>query len=319
MTGICWFLAGFFAVWALVRMTGVEGGVFPVVQLIAYTPYVLLLSAPALLAVALLRRWPAAAILSLALIAFAWMVLPRGFGGTEELAGGTPVRVLTANLAKGRADSKALLGLAEGRKADLVLMQEVSAGKVRQLNRSGFRRAYPHQALDVTEDVGGGAIFSRWPLRQLESLDVGRQPRALVVTPGSAPIEVVSIHPTAPIKPGTTREWDRDYRAMPAAFSGDRPLILGGDFNATLDHKNLRELIGTGYRDAADVTGNGFVPTWPSRPKLSLRRLSLPVTIDHVLAEDGIRFSDYAVEKIRGSDHRAVFTELLLPPVDEQD
>ncbi|MDQ5894891.1 MAG: hypothetical protein QG596_1152, partial [Actinomycetota bacterium] len=72
-------------------------------------------------------------------------------------------------------------------------------------------------------------------------------------------------------------------------------------------------LIDTGYRDAAEVTGNGLVSTWPSRLKFPL-----PVTIDHVLAEKGISFSVYDVEKIGGSDHRAVFTELMLPPVPGQ-
>lgn len=319
MTGTCWIATGFFVAWAIFRIFGFEGGAFPVVQLIAYTPYVLLLALPVLMVMLLLRRWPQAGILLLALAALSWMLLPRGFGGGEEAPEAKPVRVLTANLAKGRADSEALVDLAETREADLVLLQEVSSSKIRQLNRSGFRDDYPYQALDATADVGGGAILSRWPLRQLASLAVGRQPRALVAVPGASPIEVVSVHPTAPIKPGTTRDWDHDYESMPAAASGARPLVLGGDFNATLDHRNMRELIGTGYRDAADVTGSGFVPTWPSRPKLSTRRLSLPVTIDHVLAEEGILFSDYGVERIVGSDHRAVFAELLVPPVTEED
>lgn len=314
MTGICWFLAGFFAFWALLRITGLEGGLFPVVQLVAYTPYLLLLSIPALVAVALLRRWPAAGVLSVAVVALTVMVLPRELGGPEELPGGKPVRVLGANLAKGNADSQALLEMAIEKDADIVFLQEVSLEKARELRRTGFDRSYPHQAFDVTANKGGGAILARWPLRQLKSLAAGRQPRASVEVPGSTPIEVVSVHPTAPIKPGTTRAWDDDYRAMPAAHSGDQPLVLVGDFNATLDHENLRDLIGTGYRDAGEVTGEGFVPTWPARPKLTWRRLSLPVTIDHVLAEQGIAISDYDVEEIVGSDHRAVFAELLIPP-----
>jgi endonuclease/exonuclease/phosphatase (EEP) superfamily protein YafD len=38
------------------------------------------------------------------------------------------------------------------------------------------------------------------------------------------------------------------------------------------------------------------------------------VTIDHVLAERGILFSEYRVEELKGSDHRAVFAELVIPP-----
>ena len=299
-------------VWAIVRIGGLERG-YPMVQLIAYTPYVLVLSMLALLLVVLLRRWLAAGFLLLAVIAFALAVLPREIGGPEEVPGGKSVRILTFNLAKGNANSAELVELAAARDADLVFLQEVSALKALELQQAGLSAAYPHQVLEVTAKNGGGGIWSRWPLRELPPLEVNRQPRAAVEVPASIPIEVVSVHPTAPIKPGTTSDWESDYEFFPPAFSADLPLVLAGDFNATLDHANLRDLIDTGYRDAAEVTGNGLVSTWPSRLKFPL-----PVTIDHVLAEKGISFSVYDVEKIAGSDHRAVFTELLLPPVPGQ-
>lgn len=310
VSGACWAVTGFFLFWAMIRVGGLEGGLFPVVQLMAYTPYALLLSLLSLLVVVLLRRWLAAGFLMIAVLGLAVLVLPREIGGPEEVPGGRSVRVLTFNMAKGNANSTELLELARVRDADLVFLQEVSRSKVEEIRRAGMDASYPHQVTDVTENMGGGAIFSRWPLRALEPLEAGRQPRAAVVVPDSIPIEVVSVHPTAPIRPGSTRDWDEDYESMPEAFSGDLPLVLAGDFNATLDHANLRELIDTGYRDAAEVTGDGLVTTWPSRLKLPL-----PVTIDHVLAEKGISFSEYDVEKVRGSDHRAVFAELLLPPV----
>ena len=309
VTGFCWALAGIFTAALLLRVFGLEGGGFPIVQLVAFTPYVLLLSLPALLVVVLLRRWRPAGLILLTAVVLAALVLPRQFGGPESVPQGKPVRILTSNLAKGNADSKALIRLANDREADLVFLQEISAAKAAELRRSGILEKYPHRVLDVTARKGGGAIYSKWPLEAREPLTAGRQPRAVVAVPGWGRVEVVSVHPTAPIKPGTTRQWDRDYDSMPAAFSARHPLILAGDFNATLDHENLRELIATGYRDAADVTGNGFISTWPSRISRSL-----PVTIDHVLAEQGILFSGYEVAKVRGSDHRAIFAELMLAP-----
>ena len=56
--------------------------------------------------------------------------------------------------------------------------------------------------------------------------------------------------------------------------------ILAGDFNATLDHRELRRLVGTGYEDAAAEAGAGLRGTWPDRGPF------LPVfTIHHVLAD----------------------------------
>ncbi len=38
------------------------------------------------------------------------------------------------------------------------------------------------------------------------------------------------------------------------------------------------------------------------------------LVIDHVLVDGRIGVRDYAVEELPGSDHRAVFAELELPP-----
>jgi endonuclease/exonuclease/phosphatase family metal-dependent hydrolase len=84
--------------------------------------------------------------------------------------------------------------------------------------------------------------------------------------------------------------------------------ILLGDFNATLDHEALREVLDRGYVDAADAAGQGLAPTWP-------RGHLLPptVTIDHVLVDERVRVRDVGVHELPGSDHRAVTADLVLP------
>lgn len=296
--------------WAIVRIGGLERG-YPLVQLVAYTPYVLMLALLGLLFVVLCRRWLAAAFLVVAVLALALAVLPRVIGGAESVPGSRPVRILTFNLAKSKADTRAVVDEATRRQADLVFLQEITREKARDLNRAGLDATYPHQAMSFSKKFGN-AIWSRWPLARREPLAVKEQPRADIQVPDSIPIQVVSVHPTAPIHPVDMDRWERDFKALPAAFSATIPIVLAGDFNATLDHDNLRDLLGTGYRDAGDVIGDGLVPTWPSA-----MQFPPPVTIDHVLAEKGISFSEYDVVKLPGSDHKAVFVEILLPPVDE--
>jgi len=308
VSGICWFLAGFFMVWAIVRIGGFERG-YPLVQLLAYTPYVLMLSLLALLAVVLCRRWLAAGFLGIAVLALALVVAPRVIGASESEPGSRPVRVLTFNLAKSKANTAAVVDEAETRQADLVFLQELTREKARELDRAGLAATYPHQVMGFSEKYGNG-IWSRWPLIRREPLSVKQQPRADVQVPESIPLEVVAVHPTAPIHSSDMNLWERDLDALPSAFSASVPIVLAGDFNATLDHANLRRLIDTGYRDAAEVIGDGLVPTWPST-----LQFPPPVTIDHVLAEKGISFSQYDVVSLAGSDHKAVFAELLLPPV----
>jgi hypothetical protein len=71
----------------------------------------------------------------------------------------------------------------------------------------------------------------------------------------------------------------------------------------------LRDLIGSGYSDAAEATGRGLEMTWPNTG----RRFPPPVTIDHILIDDRGAVRDYAVLDVPGTDHRAIFAELALP------
>ena len=93
-----------------------------------------------------------------------------------------------------------------------------------------------------------------------------------------------------------------------AAGRGDGR-ILAGDFNATLDHPELRALLDRGYVDAADAAGAGLKPTWPAPP----RKRALPLTIDHILVDRRVRVERVTVVRIPRSDHRAVIAVLRLP------
>lgn len=300
--------------WAIMRTGGLERG-FPLVQLVAYTPYVLVLSLLALLLVVLCRRWLAAVFLMLAVIALALAVLPRELGAPEAVPGGQPVRVLSINLGVGYADPEQVTELARVRDSDLVAVQELTPKAAGELDRAGFSLDYPHRILQPAEGATGGGIYSRWPLRDAGSLAAEfHQPVADVEVPASIPIRFVSVHPMAPTSPTRTSQWAGEYGSIPKAGSAELPLVVAGDFNATLDHEILRDLLDSGYRDAAEVLGKGLVSTWPSRLEVKL-----PVTLDHVLAQEGISFARYDVEKIDGSDHRAVIAELILPPLPGRD
>ena len=76
--------------------------------------------------------------------------------------------------------------------------------------------------------------------------------------------------------------WSAAWRACPRPAPSDRPGCWSGDFNATLDHAELRDVIDRGYRDAGDETGDG-PDAAPGRRATSCRR---PVTIDHILADE---------------------------------
>jgi len=126
---------------------------------------------------------------------------------------------------------------------------------------------------------------------------------------GSGPV-IVGVHAVAPLK-AEMANWRADLEWLGTACS-DENTIMGGDFNATLDHMSgLGEGAHTalgGCLDAAKRTGAAAVGTWPTRlPAL------IGSPIDHVMATadwevTGMRVVDDRDDS--GSDHRPVVARL---------
>jgi len=296
------------ALWVPIRLFGLESG-FPLIPLIAYTPYVAI-AAFFLAGVALaLRNWAAAALAWLATICLAMAVLPRAIGSEAvELSGHRQLAVLSANIHHGIADPEVLAGLVERLRPDLLSVQELTPSFARELRAAGIESLLPESSLAVERDVSGGGLYARHPLTELPEPRRFRfrMPRAALGLPGGRRLRLVGVHPFPPLR---TRigEWESALESLPSAGAG-APWILAGDFNATLDHAELRDLVERGYRDAGDVTGSGLEPTWPSGGYRSP-----PVTIDHILVDSRIGVAEYEVFDLPGSDHRAVFARLALP------
>jgi endonuclease/exonuclease/phosphatase (EEP) superfamily protein YafD len=195
-------------------------------------------------------------------------------------------------------------------RVDLLALQEYTPDAERALNGAGLGDVLPYRSSHPLPGVGGSALYSRFPLHddgvRLNPYEFG-QARATVSVPGAAPVAVESVHTTAPSSAEVTDGLTRSLAGEPPATVDGQVRILLGDFNATLDHAALRRLIGTGYRDAADVTGDGLVMTWP------YDKVFPRIALDHVLADRRVGVRHVEVHPLVNSDHRAVYAELVLP------
>ncbi|HEU4421227.1 MAG TPA: endonuclease/exonuclease/phosphatase family protein [Pilimelia sp.] len=310
MTALCWLAIAPGLVWLAVRLLGVESG--PGVQVIAFTPYAAAWTlVPAVLALAL-RRWRAAAVAGLVVVGFAAGVLPRAIPGDPGPASGSALRVLTANVLAGTADPAALADLVRRERVDVLALQEFTPQIEMALDGHGLTTVLPHRVAAPLPGTPGSALYSRFPLTAtgVRANEGGfRQAYGTLTVPGAAPVQVESVHPLAPYAPRVVPLWRADLAAQPAATPDGPVRILIGDFNATLDHAALRRLIDTGYHDAADVAGAGLVGTWGPYDGDPIP----PVTIDHVLVDRRIGVRAVAVHHLRGSDHRPLLAELVLP------
>jgi len=300
-----------FAAWAVLRLSGFEGGL-RTVQLLAFTPYVALASLAPLVAAAATRKvWPAL-VASLVSLALAACVVPRFLADGDNPSGGTTIRVLSVNMMLGLADPHRIVDLVREHQVDVLALQEYTAQARDGLAAAGLDELLPYHAEQPENWAAGSALYSRYPLGD-EGVRVHksgfRQAQATLSVPAARPVQLESVHPCAPIGAPGARCWPVDLADQPSATPAGPVRILLGDFNATLDHSALRRLIGTGYRDAADVVGAGFARTWPFD-----ERWYIPaVTIDHVLVDRRIGVTGIHTYAMKNSDHRALFATLRLP------
>jgi hypothetical protein len=121
-------------------------------------------------------------------------------------------------------------------------------------------------------------------------------------------VEIVAVHTMPPAaSPARVRCWSDDLAALPAPEAGVLR-VLAGDFNATLDHAALRAVLARGYVDAARATGRArrvdlAAAARPAAPALARPRARRP----------RIGIAALAVTGVRGSDHRALVADLVLP------
>lgn len=308
---VAWMLVAGAAAWVALRTLGLAGG-YPLVPLVAYTPYAAGLAVIAVVVVAALRQWLAAGVAAVLALILVVTVVPRALGGPTSAQGGAgpAFGVLTVNLKVAGADAEAVVGLVRRTEADALALQETDAGALARLEDAGLRDLLGHRHFARGPDTQGTALYTRAPQRVLAGPRGTSRPLAAAVVrvPGAPPVRVTAVHAMAPLDgPGTDR-WAADFRRLAPATPDGSLRVLAGDFNATLDHEPLRELLDTGYADAAAQLGAGLEPTWPDG-----RVFPPPVTIDHVLADARIGVRAYAVHPVPDSDHHAVFARLELP------
>ncbi|RAO50611.1 hypothetical protein GAR06_00167 [Micromonospora saelicesensis] len=311
-TVLCWLAVVPTALWAAARLLGLDRG--PLVQALAFTPYVAGVSVLVLALALALRRWWPAALAALAAVALLGTVAPRALASPQPAAAGPTVRLLTANLLAGAGDARTLVELVRRHQIDVLTVQEFTPDAQGALDQLGLATLLPHRQLNPVIGTAGSGLYSRWPItdggvrRNLDGWGF-TQAYATVSVPGGPPVRVESAHPSAPYALDQVGAWRADLTAQPPATPDGGLRILAGDFNATVDHSPLRALLRSGYVDAADATGAGLTGTWGPYDG----DLIPPVTIDHVLVDHRIAVHSVQVFALPGSDHRPVQATLRLP------
>jgi endonuclease/exonuclease/phosphatase (EEP) superfamily protein YafD len=236
-----------------------------------------------------------------------------GAAGASGAGPGRTVTVMSLNVGSAGVDSTALLDEAIARKADILALPELGPPGLEALEAAGIEADFPYRSVDVDWVGVGSAIFSRFPLHACGRLPGSAfyQSAADVTVPGTAAaIRLAAIHIDSP-RPGRIPSWRKELRQLGGVrqdLPGSAATILLGDFNASYDHREFRDLLATGFTDAAQATGKGMTPTWPAGSGIPLF-----VALDHVLVTADIGIRSFATVAVPGTDHAGVVAELVLP------
>lgn len=292
-----------------------------VVQLVSFTPW-LVLPAGASLLFALLgrRRWMAGAAAGLVAVQFFWLVpldsaraAPESMQGSSEAT--AQLRTMSLNAKLGKADAAEIVRLVRENGITVLTLQEYTQALEDRLAAAGLSTLLPNRISAPAGGAAGNAVYSVHELVATGKVPGSHFPmptiRLTVDSSGErAVIELTNVHTRAPVGVGLPK-WRSDLETLARLVARPGNVVLAGDFNASYDHAEFRRVLQGNGQPMVDVgmaQGSRLVPTWP------MADYALPgITIDHLVTSPSVRSADYTVHRVPGTDHAAIMATLTVP------
>lgn len=262
----------------------------------------------------------AAAVLAIvvngAALAMAAGSLTRPTGPPPSDAKTPGVRVMTFNLLFSNRDLEALRRCIAHAQPDLLLLQE--AGRYWRAALGTLEDRYPYR-LDLNQtgrfdEDHGVMLFSRHPILHARQHPLAGMPDRLgaaLVDVAGHPLWAASVHIMKPTGRWRQRLQQQQLRTLAAWISTlEAPVVVGGDFNATLYMPQMQRFVGTA----------GLGPDHQARPWRGILAGTFPASlsllglkIDHVMVRDLV-IRRASTLHCAGSDHLPVVVDLAHPP-----
>ena len=254
------------------------------------------------------QSWKFAAVALLCGVLNAVYLLPY-FGSKPQVIGAEKkVRIFHANVLWKSENYEAVLALIRENNPDVVVLQELSEEWGNQVSVLG--ETYPNSKQVPLAEGAGMAIFSRYPLTEVEVLKLDDSPhialRARVDAEGET-FTLLALHPTVPLSPVKFVNRNRQFKAAAELLNsiGGHKVVIG-DLNTTMWSPYFTNFLREArLRDGR--VGFGLQTSWPV-PLPSFLRLP----IDHCLASEGVQVDRLELGVRTGSDHHPLIVDLSL-------
>lgn len=230
------------------------------------------------------------------------------------------IRVMTYNVnygLDGDPDGIAAIAAAD---ADLVLLQETTAGWEQAL-REALGERYPHMAFRHCCIAGGLGVLSKLPISEREYVhsEAGWFPAWRLIVQGPAgPLQVLNLHLRPQVSdsgsvvsgyfstPPIRRAEAEQYYPL---LDPELPTLIAGDLNESPGGRAIGYLQGKGFRNALPEFG-GTQQTWRWQTSLGTIRAQL----DHLLYRGPLEPLQVEVVAAGRSDHLPVIGTFELTP-----
>ncbi|AJT41143.1 endonuclease/exonuclease/phosphatase family protein [Psychromicrobium lacuslunae] len=284
------------------------------ISLLALLPWFVIPAAAALILALCGRAKWLSALCAILLLGQLFWLFPLDANRAEPCAAGSRIEIgsMSLNTRYGQADADRIVQLVRENRIGLLALQEFGGDLEKRLAAAGIDQLLPHKITSQVRGPGGSALYSKFPLEQLAP--VANTPHEMVQARlrinevSGLALEVTNVHTMIPGS-ATTAQWRSDLKTLGQLPSGENQRILLGDFNASLDHQEFRELLTkASLSDVASVNWKRIIPTFTP-----LAGLIPIVTLDHLAISPGLTASDYTMQAVGGSDHSAVSARLSIP------
>lgn len=231
------------------------------------------------------------------------------------LDGNEGLTVMTVNTYFGWADAYELMATAERARPDVVVLSEITARGLADLDAAGWPDLFPYTAgrPGGAWESDGLMVFARQPLRQLDPPDLSDPAATVEVDGPTGPVTIVAVHVANPWL--RFREWRSDHESLQSfvADHGGEGLLVVGDLNAVREHEPMARLRALGFENAAEQSGAGWLPTYPAQRLYGpLNGVTYPslIAIDHVMVGPGLAATDADLFRVEGTDHRGLMVRI---------
>ncbi|MEM9022626.1 MAG: endonuclease/exonuclease/phosphatase family protein [Bacteroidota bacterium] len=189
--------------------------------------------------------------------------------------------------------------------ADFMSFQEVNAEWAEALE-NGLKSTYPYYFLLPSDSYFGMAVFSRFPLHNVETFTTRQVPNLVGdIEVGDSTIHFLAAHTYSPTKPWKYRQRNRHIEALADYLDAiDGPKIAVGDFNSVPWDHALEDFR---HQTALQDSRTSWSATYPSWLSIA------GIPIDYIFFSPELDCLEFRVVHDTNSDHHGIVSRFRLP------